>query len=66
MKRMFSLIITALVIVCAALIVFTPLSPQASAQSAAQKQLYNVSINRFKPELETEYYDFVKNVMNPL
>ncbi|HEX4946415.1 MAG TPA: hypothetical protein VFZ34_07130 [Blastocatellia bacterium] len=66
MKRAISIIIAALVIVCAALIVFTPLSPQASAQSAAQKQLYNVSINRFKPELETEYYDFVKNVMNPL
>ena len=41
-------------------------SSSSKAQTAEKKQLYNISINRFKPEMETEYYDFVKNVMNPL
>ncbi len=60
MKRFFLLVLFALAVIG------WQTSSSSSAQTAAKKQLYNVSILRFKTETEYEYFDFVKNVMNPL
>jgi hypothetical protein len=60
MKRFFLLAVFALAVIG------WQTSSSSNAQTAEKRQLYNISINRFKPEMETEYYDFVKNVMNPL
>ncbi len=59
-KRLLFLVLFALAVMA------WQISPSSNAQTAEKKQLYNISINRFKPEMEYEYYDFVKNVMNPL
>ena len=56
----------ALFALCALAVMGWQAASSGNAQTAEKKQLYNISINRFKPEMETEYYDFVKNVMNPL
>ncbi len=42
------------------------LTSSTNAQRSEKRQLYNVSIQRFKIGTEYEYNDFVKNVMNPL
>ena len=66
MKRTISIIVAALVIMFAAFIAYTPLSPTATAQNAAKKQLYNLTIVHVRPELWLEYMDFIKNTVNPV
>ena len=66
MKRTISIIIAALVVMFAAFIADAPLSPTATAQNAAKKQLYNLTIVHVRPELWLEYTDFIKNTVNPL
>ncbi len=66
MKRTISVLIATLGILFTALIAFSPLSPKATAQNAAKKQLYGVNIRHIKPELMEEYLNFTKTRMNPL
>ena len=66
MKRTISIIIATLIVMFTAFIAYTPLSPTATAQNAAKKQLYTVNIRHVMPELMEEYLNFTKNHMNPL
>ncbi len=66
MKRTISIVAATLVMLFAALVALNPLSPTASAQSAAKKQLYAINIRHVKPELMEEYLNFIKTRMNPL
>ena len=60
MKRFFLLALFALAVIG------WQTSSSSKAQTAAKKQLYNLTIVKVKPELWLEYMDFIKNTVNPL
>ncbi len=66
MKRAITISLAVSVIVLALFASSTQLTNSASAQSAEKKQLFTLTIMHVKPELLSEYENFLKNELNPL